>query len=41
MIENTWPELLELPFNEYPGMKGVVNARYRKFKSFMKKMIVK
>lgn len=26
LVARNWPELLELPFNQYPGVRGVLNA---------------
>lgn len=34
-----WPELLQLPFNEYPGIRGFFRSRYKKVKKMVKRMI--
>jgi hypothetical protein len=39
ICKTEWPELLQLPFNEYPGVYGYFRSRARRFKKMVKQMI--
>ena len=39
IIRYTWPELLELPFNQFTGIKGFFDANVNRTKKFLKGML--
>jgi hypothetical protein len=39
ICRSQWPELLQLPFNEYPGVYGYFRSRAKRFKKMVKRMI--
>ncbi len=39
ICQYAWPELLELPFNEFTGMKGYIYSKARRSKKFLKETI--
>jgi len=41
ICRTAWPELMQLPFNEYPGIYGYFRGKYRKMKKKIKRMLNK
>jgi hypothetical protein len=39
ICKEAWPELLKLPFNEYPGLYGYFRSKVRKLKKAVKRVI--